>query len=160
MSESQPTPVFDPNRDYGLIAHGALPEGKDPSELPRYLQAGNYFRPDFKFHSTDGQPRKREAPPPDPTSVNTLPGVPADEVEALLQDPRAELLLDTPRDIIVQMVNRLNGPMIAGEGSTRAMIAFIIKHTHKGPPKARAPSVTPVAEALAALDAAGDDELL
>ena len=147
-------PIFDRDRNFGTITHGDL-QGKDPSELPRFEQDGHYFAPTRRYLGETGVPKRRPAPAPaDPLSINTLPAVPADEVEQILQDPRAEVLLDMPRDAIIAAVNKLNGPMIAGEGSTRAMCAFILKHTSK-----KLKPAAPKAAAAAESTATPDDEL-
>lgn len=133
---SKEHPVFDSAKPHGTIAHGDL-RGEDPSSLPAFIQDGHYFKPDKSYHSPDGQPRKRSSvatgasAPEAPAIVNTKPGVPEAEVDALLEDPQAELLLELPRDQIIALVTAANGPVIAGERSTQIMVAWLIKNTAK-----------------------------
>lgn len=134
---SKTEPVFDSSKPHGTIAHGDL-GGQDPSSLPAYIQDGHYFKPDKSYHSSDGQPRRRQAVSPGVTApvtappVDTKPGVPESEVDELLKDPKAEMLLDLPRDQIIALVTAANGPVVAGERSTQMMVAWLIKNTSSG----------------------------
>ena len=120
-------PLFDPTQEYGEIFHGTT-EGVDGSTLPRYVQNGNYFKPDKSWHSADQNAPKRVAPKL-VAPVDTLPTVDASEVDALLKDPRAEELLALTRDHLVELVSAANGAVISGEGSQQMMVAWLIKHT-------------------------------
>jgi len=122
------TPAFDKTKPHGVVAHGDL-AGKDPSELPAFLQNGHYFRPDGSYHSADGQPRKVAKPvveaPVDALTFNLSD----EEVAAALLDPRAEELLFLPHDELVKLVQAANGPMLYGEDSHKKMAAWLVKNT-------------------------------
>lgn len=145
------TPVFDRSKPYADIFHGG--ELQHPEQHPRYMQNGNYFRPDGSFHSSDGRPGARQVaqeakPAPTPQAQKpTLPGVGEDELEALLQDPRAPQLLELPRDELKALVDELGGPTVYGERSTELMVAFVLKNTRpsNGGEPPRAPQAPPAA---------------
>lgn len=126
------TPVFDPNKDHGTIfSSGHTEEGPQT----KYTQNGHHFAADKSYIKSDHKVAAPIAPPklvPQSTPApqkDTLPAIEPDEVEGLLQDPRAADLLAKPRDLIAQLVHAANGPEIAGPGSHQSMVAFLIKNT-------------------------------
>lgn len=122
-------PVFDPKKPYGVIMHGNI-TGVDPSSLPRFHQAGNYFRPDHSFHSKDGLAKPKEAVAVvAKADKQTKPAMAEADVSDALLDSRAEELLTLPRDKLIALVMAADGPVIQGEGSTQNMVAWLIKNT-------------------------------
>lgn len=120
-------PVFDADQNHAVIygSGGDI----DPTSLPRYQQNGHYFRSDHSYHSPDGIARRKDTAVPTLSAINTLPAVDEAEAADLLLDPRAEALLELPRDELARLVAAANGPMIVGEGSAQSMVAFLIKNT-------------------------------
>lgn len=162
------TPVFDRSKPFGEIMHGAVPEGVQVSDLPRYHQNGHYFLSNGKYHSSD--PGAKKAPIPVPqvpaasginrAQVNTRPGIDEGEIAKYLQDPRAEKLLLLPRDTIIALMNAANGPVYAGEGSTQMMVAWLVKNTVGDAPAPRPappPVATPIRTVLAEQPTANAD---
>ena len=140
-------PTFDRSRNHGDVMHGVVPDGVSVSALPRYIQDGHYFLGDGTYHSSEDwalKALKKSAAAPSVVAAvtapaNTLPGVEEKDVENLLKDPRAEQLLELPRDVIISLVNAANGPMYAGEGSTKLMVAWLVQNTMGAVPQAPPP---------------------
>jgi hypothetical protein len=125
------TPVLDRELPYGDIMHGETGD-MDVGQMSRYVQDGHYFRADGTYHSEDGVVRPRVVPPVQ-VVVDTLPSVDHDEMDALLADPRAEVLLNLTRDHLIELVTLGNGPVIQGENSTKMMVAWLVKYDQSRP---------------------------
>jgi hypothetical protein len=103
-------------------------EGEGPAA--RFFQDGHYFSGDGTYLRSEKNVRKVVEPVAVEKNVQVLSAVTEDaEVEELLKDPAADDLLAMDRDTLVEMVKQANGPVLAGEKSSRMMAAWLIKYT-------------------------------
>jgi hypothetical protein len=124
--EAAPTPVLDFKRSHGEI-YGA--QGDDTGGVPRYVQDGHYFAANGAYLRSDpGAARigveKKVAPKAQPADKTLT----AEEIPALLADPRAAQIMEQPLDQVAALVAEHGGPAYSGEQAMQFYAAWLLKH--------------------------------
>ena len=125
--EAVETPVYDPAQPSALVAGGDY--DSDQTNAVRYIQNGQWFTASGRWLPDPSRPvRKAQAPV---AAAKVEPQAPLDEeeIERLLETPRGIELMSESRDVIVRLVLAAGGATVAGDGSTRYMVAWLARNT-------------------------------
>lgn len=120
-----PAPVFNPDQPYGEI-YGS---GAEDSEPARYVQAGHYFGANRDYlRSEKGAVATAVTKAVPPPSSPADKAIHKEEMEALLADPRASVLLERPLDELAQLTREAGGPTYSGDNAAKLYTAWLLKY--------------------------------
>jgi hypothetical protein len=126
-SEVLVEPQFDESAPYAIVANGD--SEADVTQTVRFIQDGQWYNAARRWIPDSSRPVREPLAVEEPIQVQQQKPLTPGDIDKLCATSRGKDLLGEGRDVITQLVREAGGAIAAGDGSTRYMVAWLVRNT-------------------------------